>query len=469
MAESPAVGQLAGHPAVFQHALAADQFPGLFGGGAGAGGLGGLFKDGLGHAGVLLKELGQLGVDEVGDQGADLGVAELRFGLPLELRLLQLDRDDADQPLPHVRAGQVLVLVFQQPVAPPVVVEHPGQTGPEALFVGAAVGGVDVVGKAEQQFVVAGVVLHGDLSLGAVGFGRQIDDAGVQHLEVPLFVQVGDKAADAALVAHHLLPVAGDALLPILEDGGVQLPLVGQGDLEPRVEEALFPQALFKGVEVEVGGLAEHLGVGLEGDLGAGRAVGGGPHLMQRAVGVAAAEGLLVLLAVPPHLHSQPLGAGVDHRRAHAVQAAGYLVARVLAAELAAGVQDGKDDGDRRQPGVGLDAHRDAAPVVGDLDDVALFDLDLDVVAVAGQRLIDRIVHDLIDQVVQPALAGRADVHARPFADRLQALQHLDLTAVVLVVGGGVGAGDPIFCHCISPSYSLDVCLFQKLQCMAPV
>ena len=82
------------------------------------------------------------------------------------------------------------------------------------------------------------------------------------------------------------------------------------------------------------------------------------------------------------------------------MQAAGHLIARVLAAELAAGVQDGKDHCDSRKSGVGLHAHRDAAAVVGDLDDVALFDLDLDVVAVAGQGLVDRVVHDLIDQVV---------------------------------------------------------------------
>ena len=54
---STAVGQLAGHPAGLQRALAAHQLPGLFGGGAGAGCLGGLFKNGLCHAGVLLLSL----------------------------------------------------------------------------------------------------------------------------------------------------------------------------------------------------------------------------------------------------------------------------------------------------------------------------------------------------------------------------------------------------------------------------
>ena len=45
---------------------------------------------------------------------------------------------------------------------------------------------------------------------------------------------------------------------------------------------------------------------------------------------------------------------------------------------------------------------------------------------VAGHRLVDRVVDDLPDQVVQAARVGGADVHARPPADRLEALEDLD-------------------------------------------
>ena len=115
------------------------------------------FENSLGHAGVLLKELHQLGVDHVGNEGSDLGVAQFCLGLAFKFSLLQLDRDNADQAFAHVRAGQILVLVLQQAVAAAVVVEHAGQAGLEALFVGAAVGGVDVVGEAQQQLIVAGI------------------------------------------------------------------------------------------------------------------------------------------------------------------------------------------------------------------------------------------------------------------------------------------------------------------------
>ena len=58
----------------------------------------------------------------------------------------------------------------------------------------------------------------------------------------------------------------------------------------------------------------------------------------------------------------------------------------------------------------------DAAAAVGQQGDV-------DAVAVAGHRLVDGVVDDLPDEVVQAVETGRADVHAGPFADRLEALQ----------------------------------------------
>ena len=57
------------------------------------------------------------------------------------------------------------------------------------------------------------------------------------------------------------------------------------------------------------------------------------------------------------------------------------------------------------------------------------------VVGVAGQRFVDRVVDDLVDEVVQAALGRRADVHAGAFANRLEPLEHLDLPCVVFLLG----------------------------------
>ena len=45
----------------------------------------------------------------------------------------------------------------------------------------------------------------------------------------------------------------------------------------------------------------------------------------------------------------------------------------------------------------------------------------------AGQRLVDGVVDDLIDHVMQAgAVVGIADIHARPLADGIETLQNLD-------------------------------------------
>ena len=62
-------------------------------------------------------------------------------------------------------------------------------------------------------------------------------------------------------------------------------------------------------------------------------------------------------------------------------------------------------------------------------------------VGIAGQRLVHRVVHDLVDQVVQAHLAGRADVHGGTQADRVKALEYSDVFRGVAAAFFGCGAG----------------------------
>ena len=315
---------------------------------------------------------------------------------------------------------------------------------------GAAVRGVDVVGKAENQAVEAVVVLQRHFGHGAFRLALDIDHLGMQNRHVPLFVQVLHKAADAALVAHAF--AAGFGVFV----GGA---FIGQGDAHAGVQEGFLPQALEQRLVVILGGFGEHEGIGLEDDRGAGG--GGRADLFQVAFRLAPGKLLLILKAVTAHPDDEPLGQGVDHRGAHAVQAAGHLVAGILAAELAAGVQHGIDDGHCGNAHLGLDVHRNAAAVVGDLDDVVLLDGHLNMGAVAGQSLVDGVVHDLVDQVVQAPRPRGADIHARALAHRLQTFQDLDLGTAVLMVGDGftVGFGNDFFRHSV---FVLPFCLVDE-------
>jgi hypothetical protein len=68
----------------------------------------------------------------------------------------------------------------------------------------------------------------------------------------------------------------------------------------------------------------------------------------------------------------------------------------------------------------------------------------VDFSGIAGEGLVDGVVHHLIDQVVQTHLAGRADIHGRAKAHGLQPFQNLDIftgvAAVIAVLAGEGGA-----------------------------
>ena len=63
----------------------------------------------------------------------------------------------------------------------------------------------------------------------------------------------------------------------------------------------------------------------------------------------------------------------------------------------------------------------------------------IDLRGVAGERLVDRVVDDLVDHVMQArAVVGVADIHAGTLAHRIEALQDLDGFRAII---GGRGSG----------------------------
>ena len=134
----------------------------------------------------------------------DLGVAEARLGLALELRLRQLDADHGRQALADVLTGEVGVVVLEQLVLAGVVVEDARQGRAEAGHVAAAVDRVDAVGEAGDGLVERRVVLDGALHVDAVELALDVDRAAEQHLAA--LVEVAHEALDAALEVEGRCP-----------------------------------------------------------------------------------------------------------------------------------------------------------------------------------------------------------------------------------------------------------------------
>ena len=112
------------------------------------------------------------------------------------------------------------------------------------------------------------------------------------------------------------------------------------------------------------------------------------------------------------------------------MQPARDLVVRVV--ELAPGVQHGHDDLGRRPLLGRVLADWDAAAVVFHRHGIVEVDGYVDTIAETRERLVHGVVDDLVHHMVQARAVVRvADVHARPFAHGLQALEYLDALFVV--------------------------------------
>src|SRR5690606_17519471 len=124
----------------------------------------------------------ELLVDDLLDGAPNLRVAQLGLRLTLELRLADLDREHAREPLAHVVTRERVRVLLEQVVLPRVIVERTRQRGLEAGQVRAAFVSVDVVDEGERVLVVTLVVLEGELDLRLLAGGFDVDRLREQRL-----------------------------------------------------------------------------------------------------------------------------------------------------------------------------------------------------------------------------------------------------------------------------------------------
>ena len=96
-------------------------------------------------------------------------------------------------------------------------------------------------------------------------------------------------------------------------------------------------------------------------------------------------------------------------------------------------MEDGKYHFHSRETGLFLDAYRNAAAIVHDSYGIVLIDGNLNGITISCQCLIDRIIYNLINQMVETSGRCAANIHARPFPDCLKSFQNLNLICSVLL------------------------------------
>src|SRR5213082_592643 len=272
-------------------------------------------------------------------------------------------------------AGQCDLLFFR--VGLGIAVDLTGQRAAETGQMRAAVALRDIVGEAQHVLMIAVVPPKRRLDADAVRLRPHHDRRGYHRLLVA--VEILHELLDAADIAH---------LLALLD----RVAHVGEHDIDAGIQERELAQAMLQRRKI-IFDVGEGLGRGLEGHLGAALALGLADHF-QRRHRIAVGEFDEMLLAVAPDFELQLAGQRVDHRDADAVQAARNLVGVLV--EFTAGMQLGHDDLGSGNAFALVDVDRYAATVVAHRDGIVGVEDDFDQGGVAGERLVDRVVDDLV-------------------------------------------------------------------------
>ncbi|KAF1027129.1 MAG: hypothetical protein GAK37_02513 [Pseudomonas sp.] len=400
-----AVRQFARQAGDIQRTLAAGHFTSLARRFTGTGSVDHLADHQLGLVRVFQQEVGEVLAHLLFHCGFDFRGHQLVFGLGAELRIWHFHRDDRRQTFTGIVTGGGNFMLLRQAFRFDVVVQVTRQRRAEAHQVGATIALRNVVGEAQQVLVETVIPLQGDFHADAV-FTLDVE---VEHL------------VDRSLVGVQVFNERTQATF-VLEQLFLARAFILQEDADAGVEERQFTNPLGQHIPTEMNVL-ERFGRRLEVNLGAGGfTVSHDRHgRLRHTVYV----GLLPDLATTANGENQLLRQSVHHRNTHTVQAARHFVGVVV--ELTAGVKHGHDDLCCRHAFFFVHINRNTAAVVAHGDGLVRVNDDADVVAVAGQSFVDRVIDHLEHHVVQTAaVIGVTNVHTGTFAYGIQTFQHLD-------------------------------------------
>ena len=344
----------------------------------------------------------------------DERIVQFVFRLRFELRVYEFYGNHRRDAFAHVLAGK-LVRFFHQPRFLAVIVDYFGQRKAQALYVRAAVDGIYVIRVRIYHFVVRFVVLNRHFAHRIAVRLFEIQGLREQQLFAGS-VQIFHERTDAAFVAERIFLFLPRAL-------------IFQRNAKPLVQIRQLAQTDFQRVVHKIGGF-ENFFIGKKSYFRASFL--GIAHHLHAALRHAAVVHLLVNVPVLIYFRFQPFRKRVHRLYAYAVQAARYLIPGIPA-ELAARVHFGEYYFQRGNSLFRVNIHGDAAPVVAHGAAAVGIDGYFDVRAVSRQRLVDRVIHNLVHKVVQPFRIGGGNIHAGAFSDVFQAVENLYLFRAVLV------------------------------------
>jgi len=275
----------------------------------------------------------------------------------------------------------------------------------------------NVVGKAKHTFVIGIGPLQSGFNLNiAVTVGTAKSDNAFVQRGFGL-IDVVDKCSQTALIVHDNFP-------------RFAAPIVYQFEIDAGIEESFFADASFQSIKIKFGH-GKSFRRRQKGYFRTMTAAGIADHF-QVFDHVTMGKGHQMLVSFAPDAQFQPSRKRVNHRNANPVQTARNFVGIVV--KLAARVQLGHNNFRCGNTLFLVHTDRNTAAVVADGGRAVGIEDDFGLIAIAGQRFVNRIVQHFVNHVMEAgAVIGIADIHTRAFANRVQPAQNFDRIGVIFL------------------------------------
>ena len=140
---------------------------------------------------------------------------------------------------------------------------------------------------------------------------------------------------------------------------------------------------------------------------------------------------VMMYISVSVHLYIQPGGQRIYNRRTYSVKSSAGLICRII--KLSTCMQCGKYQSLRRHS-LCMHSNWNTTSIICNCDRIILVDIHNNLIAISCQSLIHRIVHDLIDKMMESSDRGAAYIHSGSFPYGFQAFQYLNLIRSIFSV-----------------------------------
>ena len=248
---------------------------------------------------------------------------------------------------------------------------------------GTAIHGVDVVCKADDNFVIAVVILHCNFCGGIAVFSGEIENFRMDGFKTFFLMKIFYEAFYAAFImknfASYIFFVA----------------FIGEIDSDSCIKESLFAKTdkksvifIFKGLEDLVICFEKNRStffIGIADNF-------------KLAFGNAAFETLFVNVFAVAYFNFKPFGKGVNYGSADAMKTAGNFIAGT--AELTACMKNGENNSYCRNAKLCMDTNGDSSAVIRYTDKVSGKNFNIDIGAIARKGFVDCVVDNFINKVM---------------------------------------------------------------------